>query len=368
MTRTGNKFCLPCVAAIGVLSVTIATAQAADVVLPNTFQAGQPAIANEVNDNFTTLADAINGDRLEAFYGDASEGDLDLPGLQAFVPVESTQFADCTVQAGHIATIFSGTVIRCRGDFINDGTLNVQNYTQGGGSSTTSNRYRPAHPGAGQSAAMRPGAELGSSFAHAAFGGQGMQSPHAAAHRLRPGPVGGGSGSAGRATGGAGGGTLTIITAGRFINNGTIDASGGEGNATGAGGGGGGIVTIAAAVSYQNTGTIDVSGGDGREPNITASGQPVGPGGGGGGGLIRVVSPQVFGGGITLSSGGLAGDISGGTVLANSALISSGGGGGGGCYGSGGAGGNVDGGSVSAAVNGTNGAFFATDADPAAYF
>ncbi len=195
-------------------------------------------------------------------------------------------------------------------------------------------------PGAqgGEGPAGEPGA-IGDPGAQGAPGERGPQGPEGdpgshSPEYLRVIPAAGGPGaSKGTSIGGAGGGSVAILSAGTTTIHGRIAATGGNGSgnddSTGAGAGAGGVVWLGARVGIIVDGIIDVSGGNGA---AGIGGSRAG-GGGGAGGVIYLVSPNAAApvGGALLALGG-----NGGASAGNGGAS---GGGGGALGGDGGAGG-----------------------------
>ena len=77
-------------------------------------------------------ADSLDGiDGSAGVWGDGSAGDLVLNGTIDYDP-DNPQFDNVTIGSGAIVSVPSGAVIRCTGDFINNGTIIVRNYASPG--------------------------------------------------------------------------------------------------------------------------------------------------------------------------------------------------------------------------------------------
>lgn len=321
-----------------------------------------------------------------AFYGDGSAGAKTISADAALgagtEDDPNLQFTDFVVDAGKTLTLHSGTVIRCSGNFTNNGTIVVDQGAEGGlGSfsslggglfSPYSYRNGPAHPGVALSAAGNGPQALASAFAHGGAPGIGL-SGFQARQIVRVGLAGGGGGGSsgyklpgfafvGSNSGGDGGGSFTVLAKGTITNNGIIEANGASNNG---GGGAGGIVVLGAktTVTLTSSSHIEAKGATGGN-----AGNDAGPSGGGGGGIVHFIAPAVnasAGSSIDVS-GGAAGTTSAGVITA---ITRYGGGGGGACGGSGGAGGDVAAGAgadTGDASAGGAGYSLTTQADPTA--
>ncbi|MCP3689617.1 MAG: hypothetical protein GY784_14510 [Gammaproteobacteria bacterium] len=370
--------------------------------MPNTFHAGTPARASEVNNNFEALrpqsnnqdirinsadsnitaisdfADLLNANisllsdnlilALKALpYGNGSAGDFTLTSTLLSwrtipPPNNNTQFLNFTVPAGTDVGIPSGTVIRALGNVTIDGTINVETYA-GPGISGFMTSNTPASPGISRRAPGQPdfmvisGGLPGdpSPTSHGIIaGGTGglgiLGSQFQAAQLQRNGPLGGGGGSGDNQGAGEGGGTLTIIAAGDIIINGNIIANGKDSPVGGGGGGGGGIVILASANQIDiSGGSVTAQGGNGGDSDANTA-----PGGGGGGGIINLISPLITGAANPTVTGGTAGSVTGDLT---GPVVFTGGGGGGASGGSGGRGAQIlnNTATPSTAVNGSDG-------------
>ena len=235
-------------------------------------------------------------------YGDGSAGSLTIASntnwITAPPPEHNLQFEDLTINGGFTLTVTSGTVIRVRGTFTNNGTIAVGQYAQGGladldNTNAADAILSPPNPGIAPGVAGSGERAVGASAnCDSGRGGMGIGFAGRAAAILNPGPLGGGGGGAAtnalfNGFGGNGGGTLVVLAQGAIGNAGTINAVG-QNAGTGGGGGGGGIVILASKTSITHSGTINANGGNGG-----ASGASTGAGGGGGGGLVQLIAPAV---------------------------------------------------------------------------
>jgi hypothetical protein len=290
-------------------------------------------IKNAVNDNDTRL-----------FAGDGSAGDLIVSDNLDWTESAPTNpyFNNITINADQTLTVPAGTTIRCRGNFINNGTLSVAANMNGGSHTSSSLKAEAAksapHPGDTTRAAGMPASTIDrikdASILDGGRGGSGIPETRALTSYNHF-QYGGGGGSGHRkagtdGNGGDGGGLVKINCNGTITNNDKIEANA---PTSVGGGGGGGIVILASLTEIINAGTISANGGNGE-----AAGTDHGSAGGGGGGIIVMIAPSIprFAG-FTSVLGGLAG------IVPNplSAKVATGGGGGGASGGDGGAGGSV---------------------------
>ncbi|GGD73753.1 hypothetical protein GCM10011514_42340 [Emticicia aquatilis] len=259
-------------------------------------------------------------------YGDGSAGALTISSntdWSSSPPTSSLQYSSFTVNSGAIFAVPSGTIIRCTGNVIINGTIIV-------GTGATNSNVSP-HPGISLSA---PGSVIG---------GVGLGVLQAALIQTSTSLVGGGAGYRNVLnTGGEGGGQLRIVALGSITigTTGVINANGNNSvnsqtalqGIVGGGGGAGGVVVLASNTSITISGNINAKGGNGADGFDGNGGSAEGGGGGGGGGIARLIapaSPTVTG---TINvNGGSAGITSG-----NTASGLTGGGGGGACGGNGG--------------------------------
>jgi hypothetical protein len=301
----------------------------------------------------TDTVNDINSVIARLFGGDGSAGDLIVPASESAIidweasPPSNPYFNNITIDFGQTLTVPAGTTIRCRGNFINNGTLSVATNLNGGSHTAISNvvfpvataRISAPHPGDSIRAASPPAStfDIGDQpFLPGGQGGGGIPRTRAlTSYNLFQYGGGGGSGHLKAGTdgnGGDGGGLVKINCNGTITNNGLIDAD--APTSVSGGGGGGGIVVLASLTEIINTATITANGGDGE-----ASETDHGNAGGGGGGIIVLAAPSIP-------------DLSGTTsVLGGSAdseplsgfisQASSGGGGGGASGGDGGTGGSL---------------------------
>lgn len=266
-----------------------------------------------------------------ALYGNGSAGAVTVSSNTNLVTSSTALgslallFTNFTVNAGVTLTVPSGTVIKCTGNVVINGTIIVD---KGAGN---------GHPGIGMS--------LGAVNA----GGIGIASTfQAGTNFLRIPPYGGGAGARPNANciDGEGGGSFAIYALGS-INvsaTGAINANGVSSSNTasgavgipGGGGGGGGVIVLVSKSTITNSGAIRANAGNGSNGFDGNAGNAEGGGGGGGGGLIVIVaptSPTITG--TTQTAGGLGGNTGGASATLNP------GGGGGGASGNGGNGGTT---------------------------
>jgi len=365
------------------LASPLAWSQAFSV--PNTFAAGTPASAADVNANFSATAAAVNGKQnlvtgtcptgqsiravnangsvicqpLSFFGGDGSAGNLVVAANTSWsaTPPVNPNFANITINAGQTLTVPAGTTIRCSGTFTNNGTLAVDpGATSDGNFDALSNGSGPAvfltsvaHPGDTPGAATL-GEQNNVALANvqALGGGTGGKAIARAVAQTSFSNFrfGGGSGAGYDNQGNRGGGLVKIYCEGDIVNTGTINARGENGGNGSIAGGGGGIVVLASRASVSNSGTINVNGGNGAGTSSWGA-----PGGGGGGGIVIIISPStpVLG---TLDATGGTGGAASGSVTSGARTA---GGGGGGSGGTGGSGGSVSGATTGVPTNGGDG-------------
>jgi hypothetical protein len=299
--------------------------------------------------------------------GDASAGNLlidsdtnwSVVDNPAGNPPSNLNFANCAITSTGVLRVDVGTVIRCSGAFVNDGTIVVGSSANNGngGYGTRFNRLEIAHPGDSiRTAGLAMHQEDGIANPRLLSGGLGGKRIPITYARSQWNSFryGGGGGQSGQGNP-SGGGLIKIFSQGPLVNNGQIESSGKSGCCTGGGGGGGGIVVLVSMTSIDNSnGYIDVRGGDGASAAQMSSGGPVdiGNGGGGGGGIVVFVSPTANAGVANINymvSGG-AGATAIYTATSNKR---EGGGGGGASGGNGGQGGWVN--NDGSTTNGNNG-------------
>ena len=284
--------------------------------------------------------DGVDGQ--DAAWGDSSAGDVTFSSTTT-LDQDNLQFNNFTVSSGVTLTVASGTIIRCKGQFNNDGTIFVTRAAATGREVGVDGPE--VHPvaispraGISRNAASNGGLADSAGDMKGGLGGVGLGAANTAILKniVRPPLYAGGGGGVGAGSDltNSGGGAIGIFCEGQVTNNGSIAASGRNAD-EGDGGGAGGIVVIASATGVDSSsGTINVSGGNGGN---SSSGE--GAGGGGGGGLTHVIAPT-----IDLPSGNV--DVSGGSAgVAGSMLTGSiyrSGGGGGASVGDGGDGGAID--------------------------
>ena len=293
-------------------------------------------------------------------YGDGSAGDREVSGALAFND-SNPQYQNFTVQAGAVLTVPTGTVIRCRGNFLNNGRIVV----------SPGQRNSPKFAEDGEAATAGP---FASDEAPGGAGGEAL-TEGAARALLRPGLLTAGDGAyaAGDIGRGLGGGSFAVICQGLVSNGSTgeITAPGLTPANPANGGGGGGLVILASDSRVENLGVIQADGGAGSD-FIPDTGQfGIASGGGGGGGIVHLIAPEVQQTGsisVAGGSGGIAGPV--GSLTALFKLGGRGGGGSGGAGGNGGAAnpGSFGDGSCTAGASGNNGRVFETAANPAAFF
>ena len=217
-------------------------------------------------------ADGADGVTLtDLLYGDGSAGDLFITADESWDiasggtgGILNTNFRDCYIAPSRPApSAPSGTVIRCTGIFLNEGTITVSNWVAGAGSPVYSDSVNTV---AGNTATVPT-----------TFNGGRPLSADALIQLYAPGFEGFGNGARGGGgpdndSGGAGG-TLRLHVRGTLQNLGTINASGGDalpqgtsGRSAGSGGGGGGIVVLVTEAGFGNfSGQVLVPGGVGSD-------------------------------------------------------------------------------------------------------
>ncbi|MFQ5495577.1 MAG: hypothetical protein ACE5EX_09370 [Phycisphaerae bacterium] len=303
-------------------------------------------------------------------YGDGSAG-VKTVSADENLTGRNHQYTDFTIASGVTLTIQSGTVIRCTGSFINNGSIVVRTGTEGGDRSGLSCSQGSDNslgitraPEAGISTRQAGAGEVDTSGGSvlAGLGGDGISDVEGG-NTLRIGVNAGGGGAAGISSGGGGGGGgLTVLAQTAVMNNGGITANGADGG-DGAGGGGGGVVILASQTSVSNaTGaTITADGGGGG-----GSTSSIGPGGGGGGGMVHLLAPSITDNGTVTVQGGSAG--ANGLPNSVTCTVRAGGGGGGATAGGGGDGGGIVSGTPSSALGGSGGFSLQTLVDPTGLF
>jgi len=324
-------------------------------------------IKDAINDNDTrSIANegeifAITSTISRFFGGDGSAGDLTVSASLDWeaTPPSNPYFNNITIDTGQTLTVPAGTTIRCRGSFINNGTLFVAANTNGGSrtsSSVKAEALSAPHPGDSIRAAGAPAStfefSIDTPFLAGGLGGSGIPQTRALSSYNHF-QYGGGGGSGHRregtdGNGGDGGGLVKIRCNGTITNNGLIDAN--ASTTINGGGGGGGIVILASLTEVINgaSATITANGGDGE-----AAGTDHGNAGGGGGGVIVMIAPSIPNlAGTTSVLGGSAASVS--TPIPG--MLSTGGGGGGASGGDGGNGGSLSSlANPSAGSNGSSG-------------
>lgn len=236
-------------------------------------------------------------------------------------------YNNCTIAAGATLTMPSGSILRCNGDFINNGFVTVGEMSRGGSRVITDlSTYEIEGSSAGTSIGgfvARHGA-VASTTTDTVRGASVGATSFPASALFFPGQIGGGGGGAGLARttatsaatyAGNGGGVAVILVRGNFENSGVIAANGGDSLVAGGGGGGGGFLVIGVKGELVNTATISARGGAGGAGGVDESAAPsfaVGGGGGGTGGFIHYVAGSLsVGDGVTDVTGGPGGVASG---------------------------------------------------------
>jgi hypothetical protein len=311
-------------------------------------------------------------------YGDGSAGSFTVSvstNWGTAAPADQNlQFEDFTINSAVTLIVPSGTMIRARGTFTNNGTLTVTPYANGGeadldNATAADAILAPPNPGISPGVAGFGERAVGASAnCDRGKGGIGIGSGLGAAAILNPGPLGGGGGagatnSTTAGSGGDGGGVLVVLAQGSIDNSGTIRALGQSTLSLGGGGGGGGVIILASKTSITHSGTINANGGAGGP-----SGASTGAGGGGGGGIVQLIAPTVTSTAGTINvAGGLPG-TQGAVGSATGTGNRMGGGGGGGSGGNGGGGGTLVGNNPGVAVSGGAGFPLIRRFDPTALF
>ncbi len=290
-------------------------------------------------------------------YGDGSAGDR-IISSSIILNDSNPQYQNFVINSGVTLTVPSGTIIRCRESFINNGTLQVL--------SAARNSTKYAENGG------PPTSEPSATDAVAGGLGGNQISEGLAKSLLKPGLANAGDGNDVGATqsSGFGGGTIVIMAAESASNAGLIVADGDNGTALSSGGGAGGLIIIASKEEVDNSGSLRAAGGNGASYQPDNGSAAYAAGGGGGGGIVHLFATQVNNSGTTNVTGGNGG--SAGAAGSLTAILKYGGRGGGGSGGDGGDGGtanpgNAANGSCSAGMDGGTGKVFVTQADPTAF-
>jgi hypothetical protein len=299
-------------------------------------------------------------------YGDGSAGDIRVSADAEFAslaPDGNFQFRDFVVDPGVTLQVPARCVIRCTGNFANNGTIVVGYGCSGsrGSGISGAGALMPSGPALGRRAAGS--GETGNDESIVGGGTGGMGELESSARFILNVSIGGGGGAGAALNSGAsGGGGLLVLARGAIANSGLIRANGGDGWSVGSAGGGGGIVLLASPTSITNTGEISAAGGDGANFGFNH-----GAGGGGGGGIIHCLSPLLeMAEGTADVSGGGGG--SGGTMTRTNRT---GGCGGGASGGNGGDGGAISSDPYNIAADGTPGQpgyVFESRTDPTPWF
>lgn len=233
-------------------------------------------------------------------YGDGSAGVRTMSGpvvLDSFLDangIASLQFESLTINAGATLTVPSGTVIRCSGEFVNNGTILIEHAAFGNALGNGELGLARTFPSEAADVAVPNSPE------RAAGGLSRVKEADARFALLNPGVLGGSGGSL--SDGPEGGGTLLVLARGRILNNGLINGDGAE--ATGAGGG---IIVLASVTEVINgaQGIIAARGANGIPATGGGTGFPMRTaGGGGGGGIVRLLAPVVLNSGNITVAGG----------------------------------------------------------------
>lgn len=265
------------------------------------------------------------------FGGDGRLGVVAISSNTAETAATAKNYVSLTVNTSITYGVKHKAIIGCTGTLTVNGTLEVVGGFAGGTSSTG----RVATSGAGPGGGVAPGSLKkdndggggGGNGGHGGMGGSvtsGLASNNGGRGIGAPDAGFGGGGAAGQADstgsvgslGGDGAGSLRVCAKNISIpSGGIIRANGAAGttagvNTTGAGGGAGGQIHLYALVSIVNNGAIQATGGNGG--NGVGGGNQ--GGGGGGGGVVLLFAPSTTAGTITLT-GGTAG--TGGSQMTN---------------------------------------------------
>ncbi len=275
---------------------------------------GSNGMDGSAGSNGTDGTNGTNGaDGNLRIYGDGTAGALtiaaDADWTTAPPANNNYQFTNFTVAAGKTLIVWPGTVIRCSGSCVNNGTIVVATAANGGIACLTANGYADlVDPGA-DAFGLVAGNASATAAGQPAFGGIGYGVNAAfAAQLMEIGMIGGGGGAG---NGGQGGGVLKMFgkTAVTNAAGATIAANGESPDGTttgcaqgGGGGGGGGIVFLASKAKVTQAGTIDVSGGNGGPSSTLFA-----PGGGGAGGIIHLFAPSITNTGTNTVAPGVRG-------------------------------------------------------------
>ena len=313
--------------------------------------------------NTETFRGPAGQDASAAIYGTGSAGELVIGPGSTTLDQANLNFTNITIQPGGSLILRSGSILRCTGNFINQGNIDVIDFAKGGRQNVpTASRPIPQARAAEKSEISSASAGNGECGDNSLSreGGTGGEVGYASLQpvlstltRFRA-YGGGGGGTSHTSAGGDGGGVIYIVCAGSINNIGTIDAVGAQGN-SGSGGGGGGVIIIGSGTQIENPGVISVAGGTGGSSTLSR-----GAGGGGAGGFALLIAPAVNSAPI-LVGGGLPGS----NAVDITSAYRCGGGGGGPSLSFGGAGGAVDvGGNADDAGSGNPGDADSIIADP----
>lgn len=291
----------------------------------------------------------------EDLFGSGTTNLRVLAGRTKSIAAYEQTYNNCTVAVGATLTMPSGSILRCNGDFINNGFVTVGEMSRGGSRAITALstfELEGSSPGQSIGGLVARHGVVASTTTDGVDGPSFGSSSFPASAYFFPGQIGGGGGGAGLARhgvsnmyGGNGGGAAVILVRGNFENAGVISANGGDSLVAGGGGGGGGVLVIGVKGTLTNTATISARGGAGGAGAVNESAAPpfaIGGGGGGTGGLVHYIAGTlVLTDGVTDVTGG-AGGVASGTA-SGAVAIRAGGGSGGAGVSYGGSGGSVNG-------------------------
>lgn len=250
-----------------------------------------------------------------SIYGDGSACDYTVSSTTDWTqippPNNNFMFMNFTVNTGVTLTVASGTIIRVKQNFVNNGSIIVQSPLPGESVILPDPSNEAVHNQklVAANSLMTP-YRYDKTTNVKVYGGT-AYSESILVNLLKPGILGGGNGAVGAyhhtstnfvpTQAGGGGGTLSIYVRYTFVNNGIISADGSNVVNTavgGNGGGAGGIIIIASKQNIVNNGSINANGSDGSSGIIISSTSSststkyAHAGGGGGGGLIHILSPN----------------------------------------------------------------------------
>jgi hypothetical protein len=287
--------------------------------------------------------------KIPDIYGDGSSGSLRVDSTRLLDGI-GREYQQITIERGTVLRMRSGSMLRCLGTLLNNGTIEILPGAFGASRFFTTDTPlapggRLAHPGGVAAASASDGLISYSSLARS---GPGIpdRAP-GTTFLLRLPAFGGGGGGSGMTTdssqeqvGGMGGGSAQIFCRAGIVNRGTIIAVGEGGGPNGGGGGAGGLLLLGSTGVVTNRGTISVAGGNGAPAAVVADGSiAVAAGGGGAGGHLQIIAARFENSaGEVFVTGGVAGSSS---ASATSASMRVGGGQGGSLFARGGRGGSV---------------------------